>query len=568
LALVVLLIAAFMDLLDGTIVFVALPRIAADLGATYAALEWVVAGYILAFALGLITFGRLGDILGRRAVFIGGIVGFTFASLLAGLAPTCEFLIGARALQGLAASAMVPQVLAMIQVIIPGPQRGAAFAAYGITLGLAAIAGPMLGGVLTELDLLGLDWRPIFLINIPVGVVALAAAARLLPESRAPHAPRLDLVGVLLATVAVLLLVFPLVEGRALGWPAWLWAAMATSVPVLAVLALWERRVSRAGGSPLVEPALFSERGFVAGLAVSFAFLSSVGSFWFVLILWLQVGLGFSPLETALVGVGTPVASMLVAGPAIALAPRLGRDQLGLGFALAAGALIVFIGVVSAAGDTVTGIHAVPALVLLGVAMGLVNPVLFDFILAAVPLREAGSASGVVHTVQQIGGALGIAIVGAVFFGLLATNGPAVVADQREALRSSLTSAGVAPIDTDGTVAVYERCFVDRAAADDPVSEPASCRQLEAVLAASSTETARAAVGAAAAMSIRSLFTTSVTQVLWYHVVAYAVAMGLTFFLPRRVRQEHVDEAQWQAAAPHPGERRTAASPTEFRRTP
>jgi EmrB/QacA subfamily drug resistance transporter len=551
-ALAFLLIAVFMDVLDGTIVFVALPRIAADLDATYAALEWVVAGYTLAFALGLITFGRLGDIVGRKAVFMAGVVGFTIASVLAGLAPTGEFLIGARVLQGLMASAMVPQVLAIIQVIFPGPRRAAAFAAYGITLGLAAIAGPMLGGVLTELDLLGLDWRPIFLINLPVGLVAVVGAARLLPESRAIRSPRLDLVGVVLATVAVLLLVYPLVEGRALGWPVWLWPAMALAVPVTALFALWERRVARAHGSPLVEPALFRERGFVAGLLVSFSFLSSLGSFWFVLVLWLQVGLDYSPLQTALVGVGSPVASMVVAGAAVALAPRLGRNQLALGFALGVAAILLFIGPVTVAGSSVTGLHAVPALFLLGIALGLVNPVLFDFILAAVPEREAGSASGVVHTVQQIGGALGIAVVGALFFGLLAANGPASGAAQRDGLRSSLTAAGVPAADADATTAAFERCFVDRAAADDPATEPASCRELDTTLARLPQPGAEA-VGTAAATSIRDLFTTSMTEVLWYQVAAYLLALGLTFLLPRHVRPEEWD------APDRPAEARTEA---------
>lgn len=249
LAFAVLLLAGFMDLLDGTIVFVALPTIARDLGATFASLEWVVAGYTLAFALTLITGGRLGDIYGRKRVFLVGVAGFTLASVAAGLAPTAEMLIASRVVQGAMAGVMVPQVLSIAQVIFAPRERFAAFALYGIVLSLAAVVGPLLGGLLTELDLAGLGWRPIFLINFPVGVITVAAAVRLVPESRSPHPLRLDLVGVGLISAALLLLLYPLIEGQTLGWPAWTFAAMALSIPVFAAFAIWERRKARCSGS-------------------------------------------------------------------------------------------------------------------------------------------------------------------------------------------------------------------------------------------------------------------------------------------------------------------------------
>jgi EmrB/QacA subfamily drug resistance transporter len=311
----VLLLAGFMDLVDGTIVFVALPTISADLGASFASLEWVVAGYTLAFALMLITGGRLGDIYGRKRVFLVGVAGFTAASVAAGLAPTAEALIVGRIVQGLFAGVMVPQVLSIAQAIFPPRERFAAFALFGIVLSLAAVVGPLLGGLLTELDIAGLSWRPIFLINVPVGVFALVAAARLVPESRSPHALRLDLIGVGLITVALLLVLYPLVEGQTLGWPTWTFMAMALSIPVFGLFALWERRKAALDGSPLTEPSLFRQRSFVAGALLSLVLFSGLASFWFVLVLWMQAGLGFSPFTTALAGMAWPLAPPVPSWP-------------------------------------------------------------------------------------------------------------------------------------------------------------------------------------------------------------------------------------------------------------
>jgi EmrB/QacA subfamily drug resistance transporter len=419
LAFAVLLLAGFMDLLDGTIVFVALPTIARDLNATFASLEWVVAGYTLAFALTLITGGRLGDIHGRKRVFLTGVAGFTLASLAAGLAPTAEVLIASRGVQGAMAGVMVPQVLSIAQVIFAPRERFAAFAVYGIVLSLAAVVGPLLGGFLTELDLAGLGWRPIFLINLPVGLIALVAAARFVPESRSPHPLRLDLVGVGLVSAALVLLLYPLIEGRALGWPAWTIAAMALSIPVFAAFAMWERRKARRDGSPLTEPSLFQERSFVAGLLLSLVLFSGLASFWFVLVLWLQVGLGFSPLTTALASLAWPVAVMASGAAGAKLAGSVGRKLLNVGLGLMAVGVASVIGTIGLVGQPFEPWHLTPALLIGGIGMGITMPSLFDFILAEVPARHAGSASGVVNAVVQIGGATGIAIVGAVFFSLV-----------------------------------------------------------------------------------------------------------------------------------------------------
>jgi MFS family permease len=252
-ALAVALLAAFMDILDTTVVLVALPSIQRGLQVGASTLQWTVAAYTLAFALLLITGGRLGDSYGRKRVFLVGLAGFTVASVLTGTAQDAGMLVGSRALQGAMAALMVPQVLSFVQVEFPAAERARALAVYGMTFALGGMSGPLLGGLLTRADLFGLGWRPIFLVNLPVGLLALAAASALVRESRAIRPPRLDPVGALLMSAGLLALLYPLVQGHDLGWPAWTFALMAASVPVLALFAAWERRKTRRDGSPLVE---------------------------------------------------------------------------------------------------------------------------------------------------------------------------------------------------------------------------------------------------------------------------------------------------------------------------
>jgi EmrB/QacA subfamily drug resistance transporter len=423
-AFAVLLIAGFMDILDGTIVFVALPSMAADLGASFETMEWVIAGYTLAFAVTLITGGRLGDIYGRKRVFLIGVTGFVVASVAAGLAPTVEALIVSRVAQGLMAAVMVPQVLAIAQVIFPPKERFIAFALYGISFSLAAVIGPLLGGLLTELDLAGLGWRPIFLINLPIGAFTALAVARLVRESRSPNPLRLDLIGVGLVTTALLLVMVPLVEGGSLDWPAWTFISMALSIPIFAAFAAWQRRKARTDGSPLTEPELFAHRSFVAGLALSLLLMAGLGSFWFVLVLWLQVGLGYSPLTTAVAGIAWPLAVVVAGFIGGAAAESAGRRLLNVGLPVMALGVALVIATIGLAGAGLEPWQLAPALAVGGLGMGLSMPAMFDLILAEVPTRHAGSASGVVNTVMQVGSAVGIAVVGVVFFGLVEAADP------------------------------------------------------------------------------------------------------------------------------------------------
>jgi EmrB/QacA subfamily drug resistance transporter len=411
LALLVVLLALFMDLLDNTIVNVALPPIQRELGASAAALQWVAAGYALAFALALVTGGRLGDIFGRKRVFLIGVGCFTLASALCGIAQSPGQLVAARVAQGIGAALMVPQVLSIIQVLFPPGERARAMAAFGALAGLATVGGPILGAVLTDGDVAGLGWRSIFLVNVPVGLLATVAAAVVVPESKAEHANRLDLPGVALVTLGLLLLVYPLVQGRELGWPLWTYGSMAGSLVVLGGFVAYQRRRT---DSPLVVLDLFRHRSFSGGLLVSLLFFGGVMGYFLVFTVYLQAGLGFSVLRAGLAGIPWGAAVPLFAGVSLGLfAPRLGRSALQIGLLLVT---VSMAWQMVLAGPGVTVLSLAPALVVGGAGMGLIVALLFDFTLADVPVRDAGSASGLGTTVQQVGAAVGIAAIGAVFF--------------------------------------------------------------------------------------------------------------------------------------------------------
>lgn len=417
--LIVMLTGAFMTIMDVMIVNVAIPSIRSDLGASFAETELVVAGYSLAYAVALITGGRLGDIFGRRRMFLIGLLGFTATSAACGLAPTPAALIVARLLQGLAAAILFPQVFSLIRVTFTEPrQRTAAFAVMGAVLGIAGIAGQLLGGVLVEADLWGLAWRPVFLVNIPIGLAAFAAAPRLIQESRSPEARHLDLLGVGLSAVGLGLLLYPLIEGREAGWPAWSIAMLLLSVPVLTFFAIHQHRRSLRQASPLLEMSLFHDRAFAIGMLLVLAFYSSLNSFFLSVAFLLQLGLRQSPLEAGLIfstlGVAFVIASVvagrltlhhrravLIGGAAMAL----------LGYGLAGGTAAIVTPL--AARDLVL------AFVVLGTGQGLLMTPLLNAILSGIHEGHAGSASGMLSTMQQVGGALGVAIVGILFFATL-----------------------------------------------------------------------------------------------------------------------------------------------------
>jgi EmrB/QacA subfamily drug resistance transporter len=414
----VVLAGVAMVVLDFFIVNVAMPTMQSELHAGSSAIQWVVASYGLAFAAGLITGGRLGDQLGRRRMFALGLALFVLTSAACGIAPSAGALVAARAAQGLASALLMPQVLAIIGVAYDGADRLKALTAYAMTLGIAAVSGQLIGGLLIQLDPAGLDWRACFLVNVPVGLVALAFVGRTAPESRGGDT-RLDLVGAVLVTLGLIAILVPLIEGREHDWPLWTWLSFAAAGLLLAAFAIYQRRVAAGGGSPLVHPELFAERAFSAGLATMVLFYATVASFFLVLALELQEGRGLDALDSGLVFAFEGLGFLVTTMTAGALVTRYGRRVLAVGALVRAVALVgayVAVGHLGAHGSVA---WLAGAMVLDGAGMGLVMGPIIGIVLANVAPRHAGAASGVLASAQQIGNALGVALIGVVFFGAL-----------------------------------------------------------------------------------------------------------------------------------------------------
>jgi EmrB/QacA subfamily drug resistance transporter len=419
LAAVTMIGAALMDLIDITVVNVALPTIRRDLGASGSQLEWVVSGYMLAFAAVLIIAGSFGDLFGRKRVFLAGIAVFGAASLAAGLAPAPAELIAARVVQGAAAAAMIPQLLATFRAIFSHAERGKAFGMYGAILGFASALGLVLGGVLTEANLFGWSWRSVFFINVPVAVLAFAAAVWLVPETRDRSAGRPDVGGAVLLAGALVAIAYPLLEGRSLGWPAWTWLLLAAGLIMLTVLGAVEEHRQHTRVAPLLRTRLFRIPAFTAGLTVMLAFSAGVQGFFLVFAVWLQTGMRYSPLAAGLTALAFSVGSFLLASAAVPLAQRHGRYVLfsgGLLLAAGTGAVQLGAGHVGMAGNPWP---VVPGLALAGAGLSLLVIPLANVVLATVPREAAGGASGLFTTAQQLGGALGVAVIGTIFFGYL-----------------------------------------------------------------------------------------------------------------------------------------------------
>jgi EmrB/QacA subfamily drug resistance transporter len=541
--LAIVLTAVFVQLLDVSIVNTAIPSIQRDIGASYASVQLIVAGYQLAFACLLITGARLGDIYGRKKLFMTGMATFTVASALCGLAPDANTLVLARIVQGLGSGLMFPQVLSVIQVTIPPRDRGKAFGLFGATIGIATILGPLLGGVLIQLDLFGSDWRSIFLVNIPVGIVALVAAARELPDSKAPDAPRLDLLGAALVGAGLFLLIYPLTEGRQKGWPGWIYLMLAASVPLLVGFVVLQRRKTARNASPLLLMTLFGNRSFRAGLALSSVFFLGIAPFFFTFALYLQVGLGYSALHSGLTtfpfAIGTGIASSRSDG----LAKRLGRDVLTLGCAVLATAMAGLILVLHLTGTTPRAYELAPLLFLAGLGLGLFVAPLTNVILAGITGREAGSASGALSTVQQIGGALGVALIGILLFGLLGGHAQAAAADQVPALRSRLTAAGLPAPAVDQATGQFSRCFTARAKAPDPSAEVPGC----APPPGAPPQVSEALASAGRTANARN-FQHTIERTLVAEVVVFLSALLFVLGLPR-VRREQLERQPEPATA-------------------
>ena len=417
LAVAVVALAFAMDLMDSTILTIALPTIQRHMHASLAAVNWMAAAYTLAFAVLVITGGRLGDIFGYRRLFVIGVAAFMGSSILVGLAWSASALIAARLLQGGAAALMVPQVLSVVQLLYDADERVTINGMLGGLGMLATTLAPVVTGLLIKANVAGLSWRPIFLINVPACVAALALASMHLPAGRSARRPWFDLEGTILVVTGWGLLVFPLIEGRALGWPIWAYAMIVGSILIFGVLAGAQRGAERAGRSPLIMPGLFRHRSFSVGLVLSLLLFAAIAAFALTLSLTLQLGHGFSAIHAVLTALFLTAGVMVSAGTGSKKAiPALGRWSLTLGALLAAAGTAAIGSIGAHSGDALSSLQLAPGLFFLGAGMGMIVVPLVPFILSSVDPDHAGSASGVASAVQQFGGAIGIAVVGAVFF--------------------------------------------------------------------------------------------------------------------------------------------------------
>ncbi|MBB2497951.1 MFS transporter [Amycolatopsis echigonensis] len=416
--LITVLLGAALPIIDFFIVNVALPTIDADLHASTATLELVVAGYGIAYAVLLVLGGRLGDTFGRRKLFLLGLILFTLTSLACGVAPDAATLVIARVAQGAASAMLLPQVLSIIQAGTSGERRSRAIGLFGATGGIATVIGQLLGGALVAANLWDLSWRPIFLVNVPIGLIGLLLARRTVPDSRASNPLGVDRWGTALLAVSLLSLLIPIMEGRALGWPWWSIALLVLFPFAAYGFARVERKLEAAGGTPLLPPALLRTASVRHGLTVAVPFFCTFGSFMFVYAVTLQNGLHLGPLGAGLALTPMAVAYFTTSLVSSHLVTRFGRKIVPIGGLILAVGLLALAGTALLEWPDLSIWQLAPAMVLIGVGNGLAMSTLFRVVLSRVPADLAGVGGGVLTTTQQTSLALGVAVLGSLFASL------------------------------------------------------------------------------------------------------------------------------------------------------
>jgi len=421
-ALAVLLTGAFLAPLDFFIVNVAMPSITTGLHASAADVQLVISGYAVVYAVFLITGGRLGDIFGRKSTFLAGLAGFALASALCGLAWSPLSLILARLLQALAAAAMAPQALASVHALFPARERGRALSIYGVVLGLSSVIGQLLGGALVGADIDGLGWRLIFLINLPVSIAAFLAAIPLVRQTHGRHRPRLDIGGVVLSCAALIAFVLPLVEGRERGWPWWSVALLLTTPVFVELFRRHELRLARSGGDPLVAIDVFRAPGLLRGLA-AIMMLYAIATFFLVFSIYLQTALDFSAFQAGLTILPFTAGFLLGSTFSPALGRWLGTAAPSLGYVLSAigSAATALLTARFPVGTMPPWALMVPALGFIGLGMGMSIPTMVRVIVERVEPHRAGLVGGIVNSTLQVSAAVGIAVLGGLFFTALGT---------------------------------------------------------------------------------------------------------------------------------------------------
>jgi EmrB/QacA subfamily drug resistance transporter len=418
--LAIVVAAQFMFGVDAFIVNVAIPTIAVELHASLAQIEAVVAIYLIAYATLVITGGRLGDIYGTRNVFLAGVLGFTITSLWCGLSRSGPELITARLAQGATAALMVPQVLATLHLLFSDGSRGRAFSIYGIVLGLAGAAGFLLGGVLVTIDLAGLSWRVVFFVNVPFGLVIIAAALRIMPSVLRRAGTRLDIPGAIVLFAGLLCLIGPLLFGHDVHWAPWVWLVMAAGVAIVAAFLRLERRVASRGGMPLIDLALLSDAAFMRGLCATFCFFFANLSFYLIMTLFMQRGLHIPPLQAGAVFLPLAFAFVIASRHGAARAGHRGTRVLIEGCVVQVAGLAVLALTVALARPSAPLLAL--AVAIFGYGQGLVMAPLSSAVLSTVKPASAGSGAGMYGTTTQIGNAAGVAAIGAVFFAVEAVS--------------------------------------------------------------------------------------------------------------------------------------------------
>ncbi len=426
----VVAVGTFMSVLDGYIVNVALPTIQSSLKASTGELELVIASYSLVYAVFLITEGRLGDIFGRKKMFLLGMTIFTIGSAMCGLAPTPELLLAFRALQGFGAATMYPQILSIIQVTFKDSDRQLALGVFAGSNGVAQVVAQLFGGFLIHADLAGLSWRSIFFVNVPIGIGGVIAGIIFLRESKSVPSPKLDLPGAGLVALLLVSIVLPLVEGQSIGWPIWVIGLLALSIPFLIIFVFYERRLASHGGFPLVNLKLFKERSFSVGFPLALLFFSTNGGLFYLIAIFLQRGLGFSPLASGLTF--TPISLGLITASLSAsrFVRKLGRYTLSLGFALAIVGLSMTMLALESYGTKITNYDLLVPFLVSGLGFGFANSPLVGTVLAGVKSEDTGTASGLMSTAIQLGISVGVGIYGTVFYALAGSSGAAALSSQ------------------------------------------------------------------------------------------------------------------------------------------
>jgi MFS family permease len=427
-----------------------------------------------------------------------------------------------------------------MQVMYKPAERAGINGLFGAMGGLAATLGPIVGGLLIKANLLNLDWRPIFLINVPIGIFGLLAAIRYLPNGKSSHPLKLDFIGTFLVMLALLLLIFPLIQGREYNWPDWSFIMMAASLPVFVIFAWWQRRKQVIDGSPLILPALFRLKSFVAGLAVNLIFEMAMIGFFLTFGLVLQIGLGFSPIHAAITGVPLAIGigfTMATLGKSVI--PKLGRYSLAIGtvvmgIGMSLSALIIY--------HYELGLHSwqlIPGLLIMGIGRGCVFGALFASVLNGVDPKHAGSASGTLNAVQQVGGVIGVAVIGVIFFGQLTSRAPASFSSIEPSLKTSLSAQQIPAKEQVEIVSAAKTCFVDIAKEQDSSVIPSVCKNTGNSPAIAGIEKS---VNKSIASANSRNFTNAFRWSIIYTLGVLALAFSITFLLPSKFKTEAFSE--------------------------